>query len=98
MGYKQSRSQNLNHGRSPSGIFPRSFNRGTMAARGKKSQPTKNNKRRPTLKRRRQLPEPARFPVVGIGASAGGLEAFKQLLENLPANTGMAFVLIQHLD
>src|SRR5215216_959065 len=38
------------------------------------------------------------FPVVGIGASAGGLEAFTKLLQNLPANTGMAFVLIQHLD
>ena len=38
------------------------------------------------------------LPVVGIGASAGGLEAFTQLLESLPASTGMAFVLIQHLD
>jgi two-component system, chemotaxis family, CheB/CheR fusion protein len=38
------------------------------------------------------------FPVVGIGASAGGLEAFTQLLESLPGDTGMAFVLIQHLD
>lgn len=38
------------------------------------------------------------FPIVGIGASAGGLEAFKELLENLPVNTGMAFVLVQHLD
>src|SRR5258705_4425986 len=38
------------------------------------------------------------FPVVGIGASAGGLEAFTKLLRNLPADTGMAFVLIQHLD
>ncbi|MBI2519758.1 MAG: PAS domain S-box protein [Bdellovibrio sp.] len=37
------------------------------------------------------------FPIVGIGASAGGLEAFQQLLENLPADTGMAFVFIQHL-
>ena len=36
--------------------------------------------------------------MVGIGASAGGLEAFSQLLLNLPANTGMAFVLVQHLD
>ena len=36
--------------------------------------------------------------VVGIGASAGGLEAFTQLLRSLPANTGMAFVLVQHLD
>ena len=38
------------------------------------------------------------FPVVGIGASAGGLEAFTELLGNLPNDTGMAFVLIQHLD
>jgi two-component system CheB/CheR fusion protein len=35
--------------------------------------------------------------VVGVGASAGGLEAFTALLKALPANTGMAFVLIQHL-
>ena len=40
----------------------------------------------------------ARFPVVGIGASAGGLEAFTQLLSDLPPDSGMAFVLIQHLD
>ena len=39
-----------------------------------------------------------RFPVVGIGASAGGLEAFSQLLSHLPIDTGMAFVLVQHLD
>jgi len=38
------------------------------------------------------------FPIVGVGASAGGLEAFTQLLKALPADTGMAFVLIQHLD
>ncbi len=38
------------------------------------------------------------FPVVGIGASAGGLDAFRQLLSNLPIDTGMAFVLIQHLE
>jgi len=39
-----------------------------------------------------------RFPVVGIGASAGGLEACTALLKALPANSGMAFVVIQHLD
>ena len=38
------------------------------------------------------------FPVVGIGASAGGLEAFGELLKHLPRDTGMAFILIQHLD
>jgi two-component system, chemotaxis family, CheB/CheR fusion protein len=36
--------------------------------------------------------------VVGIGASAGGLEAFSELLRYLPAKTGMAFVFIQHLE
>jgi len=40
----------------------------------------------------------ALFPIVGIGASAGGLEAFEQFLENVPQNSGMAYVLVQHLD
>jgi two-component system, chemotaxis family, CheB/CheR fusion protein len=38
------------------------------------------------------------FPVVALGASAGGLDAFKKIFDALPANSGMAFVLIQHLD
>src|SRR5437588_3727530 len=38
------------------------------------------------------------FPVVGVGASAGGLEAFRDLLKHLPTDTGMALVLVQHLD
>src|SRR5664280_1088781 len=45
-----------------------------------------------------ERPKRAIFPVVGIGASAGGLEAFTRLLHDLPANTGLAFVLVQHLD
>src|SRR5512135_2456534 len=36
--------------------------------------------------------------VVGVGASAGGLEALSDLLANLPENTGMAIVVVQHLD
>lgn len=38
------------------------------------------------------------FPIVGVGASAGGLDAFKRLLKNIPEKSGMAFVLVQHLD
>jgi len=38
------------------------------------------------------------FPIVGIGASAGGLEALEQFLGNVPENSGMAYVVIQHLD
>jgi two-component system CheB/CheR fusion protein len=41
---------------------------------------------------------PAGFPVVGLGASAGGLEALYKLFDALPDDTGMAFVVIQHLD
>jgi two-component system CheB/CheR fusion protein len=40
----------------------------------------------------------AGFRVVAIGASAGGLEACKKLLDVLPTPTGMAFILVQHLD
>ncbi len=39
----------------------------------------------------------SQFPIVGIGASAGGLEAIRKLLEALPENTGLAFVVVQHL-
>jgi two-component system CheB/CheR fusion protein len=38
------------------------------------------------------------FPIVGIGASAGGLNALKQFFSALPAASGMAFVVLQHLD
>jgi two-component system CheB/CheR fusion protein len=38
------------------------------------------------------------FPVVGVGASAGGLEAFTKLVKAIPAQSGMAYVLVQHLD
>jgi two-component system CheB/CheR fusion protein len=38
------------------------------------------------------------FPIVGIGASAGGLEACRKLVGAMPVGTGMAFVLVQHLD
>jgi two-component system CheB/CheR fusion protein len=59
----------------------------------KKSQP-RSSAKSPKSKPER---ENELFPVVGIGASAGGLEAFTQLLSHLPIDTGMAFVLIQHL-
>jgi len=43
-------------------------------------------------------PNSDRFPIIGVGASAGGLEAFTELLHALPRNNGMAFVFVQHLD
>src|SRR5262245_30115539 len=59
---------------------------------------------RPANKRTQGTPLPAKglsggsFPIVRIGVSAGGLEAMTQLLKALPGETGMAFVLVQHLD
>ena len=41
---------------------------------------------------------PAAFPIVGLGASAGGLEALEQFLRNVPPASGFAFVVVQHLD
>ncbi|MFC1949474.1 chemotaxis protein CheB [Chloroflexota bacterium] len=38
------------------------------------------------------------FPIVGIGSSAGGLEALQELFINMPSDTGMGFVVVSHLD
>lgn len=42
--------------------------------------------------------ETNKFPIVAIGASAGGLEALEQFLSNVPDKSGMAYIVIQHLD
>ncbi|MEJ0069776.1 MAG: chemotaxis protein CheB [Pseudomonadota bacterium] len=54
--------------------------------------------RPPAVRRRAVLSHSDDFLVVGLGASAGGLEALIKLFEAPPPDTGMAFVLIQHLD
>ena len=38
------------------------------------------------------------FPIVGIAASAGGLEAYESFFERMPSKSGMAFILVSHLD
>ena len=38
------------------------------------------------------------FPIVGIGASAGGRNAFKEMLEAIPVDSNMAYVVVQHLN
>lgn len=45
-----------------------------------------------------ELATAGQFPIVGIGASAGGLEAIEQFLKHVPEGSGMAFVIVQHLD
>src|SRR5512142_114253 len=42
--------------------------------------------------------EPPGLVIVGVGASAGGLDAFRELLAHVPAGSGLAFVLVQHLE
>ncbi len=49
-------------------------------------------------KEKKQNLEPTSFPIVGIGASAGGLEAIEQFLANVPEDSGMSYVVVQHLD
>jgi two-component system CheB/CheR fusion protein len=39
-----------------------------------------------------------RFPIVGVGASAGGVEALSGLFKNIPPRPGMAFVVVTHLN
>jgi two-component system, chemotaxis family, CheB/CheR fusion protein len=65
-----------------------------------KSKPPKQIKSKSARvsKQSKELPNSNLFPIVGIGASAGGLEALEQFLSNVPPNSGMAFVVIQHLD
>jgi two-component system CheB/CheR fusion protein len=45
-----------------------------------------------------QVPTGKSFPIVGIGASAGGLEAFEAFFDAMPPDSGIAFVLVTHLD
>lgn len=60
----------------------------------------KNKTKQPVKTATPELQEPStgKFHIVGIGASAGGLEAFEQFFRNVSPNSGMAFVLVSHLD
>src|SRR5882724_9027533 len=77
---------------------PRARRRRSAPARSPKRRPDGGRLESPQIDGGSEPSERATFPIVGIGASAGGLEAFSQLLRELPTDTGMAFVLLQHLD
>ncbi|MBN2808595.1 MAG: hypothetical protein JXR80_03790, partial [Deltaproteobacteria bacterium] len=62
-----------------------------MTPRRKKSLPLN----KPSVNVPPVLP-PAAFPIVGIGASAGGLEAFEEFFKHMPEDSGLAFVLVAH--
>jgi two-component system, chemotaxis family, CheB/CheR fusion protein len=54
--------------------------------------------KQPKQKKNPRGPPPPAFPIVAIGASAGGLDACTKLIDSLPTKPGLAFILIQHLD
>ena len=66
----------------------------------KKSSPSRQGKKPAKVAPRETPAAPTNvsFPIAGIGASAGGLEALEQFLRHVPAGSGMAFVIVQHLD
>jgi two-component system CheB/CheR fusion protein len=71
----------------------------------KKASPTPRRKKPPSRPTSSEAPVPtppgaeaAGLPVVGLGASAGGLEAFEEFFRHVPTDIGMAFVLVSHLD
>ena len=77
----------------------RTPSRRTRHSVGAKTPPSVKSAAPPSAAPKRAVrPKRDSFLVVGIGASAGGLEAVRKVLAALPADTGMAFVLIQHLD
>ncbi len=57
-----------------------------------------STKQKVVSKRKKPAADSLLFPIVGIGASAGGLEAMEQFLRNVPEESGMAYVVVQHLD
>ena len=79
-------------------FFPDSFIglENNLTPKKKTVEKSKNTKpKKPTAKVDNQR---SSFPIIGIGASAGGLEALELFLAHAPADSGMAFVIIQHLD
>jgi chemotaxis response regulator CheB len=69
----------------------------TIKTKGKGTQQSKTPggaDRKTTL----ALPPAGSFPIVGLGTSAGGLEALEHFLSHVPIHSGMAFVIVQHLD
>ena len=66
----------------------------------KRTKPQSSKKESPRIvsKAKPSRPEKVPFPIIGIGASAGGLEALELFVRNVPPKSGMAFVIVQHLD
>jgi len=66
----------------------------------KKPPSTANRAKKPAPADPEESPTPPApsFPIIGIGASAGGFEALEQFLAHVPEDSGIAFIIVQHLD
>jgi chemotaxis methyl-accepting protein methylase len=67
----------------------------------KRKSASKRQRKKPVNAASPETPSPqasVSFPIVGIGASAGGLDALEHFLSHVPMGSGMAFVIVQHLD
>jgi two-component system CheB/CheR fusion protein len=65
-------------------------------AKNRTGEQTPDSGKKPAIENK--ISPKTRFPIIGIGASAGGLEAFEIFFRTIPADSGMAFVLVPHLD
>jgi two-component system CheB/CheR fusion protein len=68
------------------------------SARKPRKAATQASRNIPNIKEKAAYKPNPYLPIVGIGASAGGLEALELFLGNVPENCGIAFVIVQHLD
>jgi two-component system, chemotaxis family, CheB/CheR fusion protein len=79
-------------------VAPRAKHQGATAQARQKKRGASAIRNRQADPRNRKKTKEALCPIVGIGGSAGGFEAAMELLRYLPPKTGMAFVVVQHLD
>src|SRR5215469_1225742 len=68
-----------------------------VAAERRKAAETEKGVEAKAPSRTFELGKTTGFPIVGVGASAGGLEALEALFRGMPANTGLGFVVVSHL-
>lgn len=93
---KRSRSKDSGHPSNPN--EPKSKRKRKATARQSSLKKQTANKSNQQSSNTDSESQPESFPIVGVGASAGGLKALQSMFESLPDDSGLAFVVIQHLD
>ena len=70
----------------------------SVAQAARRRRNSRGARKSPGLNSAPEAPSEDLFPIIGIGASAGGLEALELFLGHVPKNSGIGFVIVQHLD